>query len=119
MIVVTYAQVKGSTTYLGRRFAVCSDEVMFGVDLKYAQNITEDGMGLKDLKGVNELRWEKEKDDAGSEVDAMGQAKYRSLVGQLSGATGQTTERPSESSRRSWTAPPRWTARVPRTRSAT
>ncbi len=56
--------------------------MMFCVDPKCAQNIIEE-TGLKDFQGVNELKWEKEKDDGGEELDAMGQAEYRSLAGQL------------------------------------
>ena len=47
---VTYTEVTGSTTYLGRRLEVRRDEVIFGVDPKYVQNILTE-MGLTDLKG--------------------------------------------------------------------
>ena len=79
---VTYAEVTGNTTYLGRRLEVRRDEVIFGVDPKYVQNIMDE-MGLKDLKGVTELKWEKDKGEQDQELEAMGQAEYRSLVGQL------------------------------------
>ncbi len=46
MVDVSCAEVKGITTYLGRRLEVRSDEAIVGVDPKYAQNIIEE-MGLK------------------------------------------------------------------------
>ena len=59
---VTYAEVTGRTTHLGRRLEAQHDEVIFGVDPKYVQSIMDE-MGLKDLKGVTELKWEKDKDE--------------------------------------------------------
>ncbi len=58
------------------------DEVIFGVDPKYVQNFVDE-MRLKDLKGVTEQKWEKAKDEEKQELEAMGQAECRSLVGQL------------------------------------
>ena len=79
---VTYKEVTGSTTYLGRRLEIKDDEVIFGVEPKYVDNILEE-LGLRDLKGATELKWEKEKETEEEELDGLGQAEYRSLVGQL------------------------------------
>ena len=54
---VTYAEVEGSTTYLGRRLEVKKDEIIFGVEPKYVDNILQE-LRLRDLKGANELKWE-------------------------------------------------------------
>ena len=35
------------------------------------------------MKGTTELKWEKEKGKGEEELDGLGQAEYRSLVGQL------------------------------------
>ena len=78
---ITYKEVKGNTSYLGRRLEMRENEVIFGVDPKYVDSILEDA-GLKDLKGTTEMKWEKEKDEE-DELDNTGQAEYRSLVGQL------------------------------------
>ncbi len=54
---VTYADAKNSTTYLGRRLEVKKDEIIFGVEPKYVDNILQE-LRLRDLKGANELKWE-------------------------------------------------------------
>ncbi len=79
---MTYAEAAGSTTYLGRRLEVRCDEVIFGVDPKYAQNVLSE-MVLKDLKGTSESKLDKTVDEDDEEMDAMDQAEYRSMVGQF------------------------------------
>mgnify|MGYP003929433127 CR=1 FL=1 len=54
-------QLNESTTYLGRRLERRENEVIFGVDTKYVQNILRDN-GMGDLKGTTEIKWEKEKE---------------------------------------------------------
>ena len=68
---VTYKEVTGSTTYLGRRLEIKDDKVIFGVEPKYVDNILEE-LGLCDLKGTTELKWEKDKEGEEPELDGLG-----------------------------------------------
>ena len=57
---VTYKAVNdlSNTTYLGRKLEVRGNEIVFGVDVKYVDNILADN-GMSDLKGTSALKWEK------------------------------------------------------------
>ena len=108
---VTYAEVTGSTTYLGRRLEIRKDEVIFGVDPKYVENILEE-IGLRDLKGVMELKCERDKNGENVEMEGLGQAEFRSLVGKMMWKTVRTPGRQSGRSRRSWVMQLQRTART-------
>ncbi len=95
-----YAEVTGSTTYLGRRLEVRRDKVIFGVGPKHVQKILKQ-IGLKDLNDTSELKRDKITDEEDVEMAAMGQAEYRSMVGHLSGLTVRTPGVRSASLRRS------------------
>ena len=78
---ITYKEVQGATKYLGRHLEKQTDGYIFGVVPTYVDNILEEN-GIKDLKGTTEIKWKK--DDAEEELlDGLGQAEYRSMVGQL------------------------------------
>ena len=77
---VTYKAVNdlSNTTYLGRKLEVRGNEIVFGVDVKYVDNILADnGMSdvKSDLKGTSDLKWEKSEPDE-PELNGLGQAEY-------------------------------------------
>ncbi len=100
----THKEGTRSTKYLGGRLEIKDDGVIFGGEPKYVGNILEE-IGLRDLKRTIGLKWETEKEGEEPELDGLGQAEYRSLVGQpIWLDRTDVKEAPNWAVRRSWTA---------------
>ena len=78
---IKYKEVTGATKYLGRRLEKCDGGYTFGVEPTYVENIINEN-GFKDLKGTSEIKWAKDHDEEET-LDGLGQAEFRSVVGQL------------------------------------
>ncbi len=115
---VTYKEVTGSTTHVGRRHEIKDDEVIFSVGPKYVDNILEE-IGLRALRGPPSSSGRKKKREKNQSLTDLARPSFAAWSASLCGWIARTSGRRSGSLRRSWATQCKCTAGIRCTSCAT